>query len=87
MNSVLQNQEEENINIKKYIQLFLDNWRWFVATIIITVSIAFCKQISAPKFESQHNVFNENETYVHEYLMKNLFFGCKTQILKIKWEF
>ncbi|HON53631.1 MAG TPA: hypothetical protein PLS12_10520, partial [Bacteroidales bacterium] len=58
MNSVLQNQEEENINIKKYIQLFLDNWRWFVATIIITVSIAFLvNRYSAPKFESQNTVY------------------------------
>lgn len=84
MNSVLQNQEEENINIKKYIQLFLDNWRWFVATIIITVSIAFLvNRYSAPKFESQNTVYlteKEDAMGAMSTIMKEFgSFGSKTQ--------
>ncbi|MFO7868131.1 MAG: polysaccharide biosynthesis tyrosine autokinase [Bacteroidales bacterium] len=50
-------EEEENINIQKYIFLFLANWRWFVITILFGLIIAFVvNRYSTPVYETKNTV-------------------------------
>ncbi len=84
MNNTIQNQEEENINIKKYLTLFLDNWRWFIFTGIIAVSIAFLiNRYSTSVYESQNTVYlteKEDAMGAMSTIMKEFgSFGSKTQ--------
>lgn len=84
MNNSIQNQEEENINIKKYVLLFLDNWRWFIFTCILSLSIAFLvNRYSKAVYESQNTVYlteKEDAMGAMSTIMKEFgSFGSKTQ--------
>ena len=34
-------QEEDNVNIKRYLSLYISNWYWFAASLFLSVSIAY----------------------------------------------
>lgn len=84
MNNTIHNQDEENINIKKYFFLFLENWRWFIFTGIISLSIAFLvNRYSSPIYESQNTVYlteKEDAMGAMSTIMKEFgSFGSKSQ--------
>ena len=45
----IENPNEQISNIKDYIYRVLSNWKWFVATVIVAMSIAYYVNISALK--------------------------------------
>lgn len=52
------NKNEENIDIKKYIFLFLQYWRTFVVSLVIAFSISFLyTRYTAPIYEAQNSVY------------------------------
>ena len=57
MNRTIHSDEEENINIQKYLFLFIKNWFWFALAIFISLCIAFLvNRYSTPVFEAKNTV-------------------------------
>lgn len=58
MNSGLQKNTDETIDIKKYFYLFLDNWFWFAIAIIFSLGIAFIvTRYTTREYQTQNTVF------------------------------
>lgn len=84
MEKSFQNQDEENINIKKYFFLFFKYWYLFVIITIVTMSIAFLvNRYTTSVFQSQNIVFlteKEDAMGAMSGIMQEFgSFGSKTQ--------